>query len=259
VEENQLHTTSFAPSPALQPYIQRFVIVEYTAGLNTKLLPGAGVVVAFRFKGECLINGSSAPKALVTGLWDTARILTHSGRCANVIAMFTPTGAAALLREPVANLFNETMPFEHQVRRSHLDLLEEQLAESTHDLRRVQMLEQFLLAELRRREPDPLVAAAVAGIRRTRGALRIATLVQRLGFSQSALERRFRREVGTTPKKFAAIVRLRHVVRLRQAGATLTDIAHTAGYTDQAHFIKDFRRFAGEPPESFFQTSTGFC
>src|ERR1700758_5259212 len=108
VQENQLRTASFAPSAALRPFIQRFVIVEYTAGLTTKLLPGAGIVAAFRFKGTCLMNGIAAPNPPVPGLWDTARILPHSGNCANVIAIFTPTGAAAFLREPVANLFNET-------------------------------------------------------------------------------------------------------------------------------------------------------
>jgi AraC-like DNA-binding protein len=259
VQESRLHKASFAPSLALRPFIERFLVVEYTAGQSTKLLPGAGIVAAFRFKGHSLIDGSAAPNSLVTGLRESARTLTHSGSCANVIAMFTPTGAAAFLREPVANLFNETMPFQQQVRRSHLDLVEEQLAESHHDAERVLRLEQFLIGELRRPDPDPLVAAALAAIHRSRGTLRIAPLAQRLGFSQSALERRFQQRVGISPKKFAAIVRLRHVVQLRKAGSTLTDIAHSAGYADQAHFIKDFRRFAGEPPESFFQSPNGFC
>ena len=259
VQQNQLRTASFAPGPSLRPYVQRLLIVEYTAGLTSKLLPLDSIVAAFRFKGSCLINGNPAPNGLVTGLRDQARILTHSGNCANVIAMFTPTGAAAFLREPVARLFNATMPFDHQVRRSQFDLVEEQLAESSDDLDRVQVVERFLLGELRRRDPDPLVSAAVAGIQKTRGSLRIAALACRLGFSQSALERRFRGAIGTTPKKYAAIVRLRHVVRLRRAGIPLTNIAHTAGYADQAHFIKDFRRFTGEPPESFFQSQSAFA
>lgn len=258
MQQNSLRTVSFAPSPALRPFIQSFLVAEYSAGLSNKLLPRTGIVAAFRFKGTCLLNGSAVPGALVTGLRDTARVVTHSGNCANVIAMFTPTGAAAFLREPVANLFNESMPFEQQVRRSHLDLIQEQLAESRDDAERVLRLQQFLIAELRLRHPDPLIAAAVGRIHRTHGSLRIAALAQRFGLSQSALERRFRREVGISPKKFATVVRLHHVVQLRKSGSTFTDIAHAAGYTDQAHFIKDFRRFAGEAPQSFFE-STGFC
>ena len=153
------------PSDALRPYIQRFLIVEYTSGWSSTLLPGTGMVAAFRFKGSCLLNDARAPNALVTGLWDKTRTLTHSGSCANVLAMFTPTGAAAFLREPVEHLFNGTMPMESQVRRSQLSLVEEQLFESSHHLERVEVVERFLLEQLRNRTPDSLVAAAVHSIR----------------------------------------------------------------------------------------------
>jgi AraC-like DNA-binding protein len=253
-----MRIASLPSRPALRPYLQRFLIVEYTAGHTNKLLPGTGLVAAFRFKGHCLLNGSAAPDALVTGLWDTARMLTHSGNCANILAMFTPTGAAALLREPVENLFNETMPLGLEVRRSQLDRIQEEIAESPNHARRVEVVEGFLLDKLHR-EPDRLVSAAVARIYASGGRLRVANLARHMGISQSAFERRFRREVGASPKKFSSIVRLRHAVRLRQAGATFTETAHAAGFADQAHFIKAFRRFAGEPPELFFQSSFGFC
>lgn len=51
-----------APSSALHPYIQRILIVEYTSGWSTTLLPGTGLVLAFRFRGECLINNA--------GIWN---------------------------------------------------------------------------------------------------------------------------------------------------------------------------------------------
>lgn len=254
-----MRSLSLAPSAELRPYVARFVIVEYLAGKTNTLLPGTGIVAAFRFKGKCLVDGDTAPNSLVTGLRDSARTLTHSGSCANVLAMFTPTGAATFLREPVEDLFNATMPLDFQVRRSELDLVEEQLAESADHHQRVALVEQFLLKQKRDRMPDLLVTAAVAHIYRTRGSLRIDGLAHHTGLSQSALERRFRHAVGTTPKKFATIVRLRHVLGLRKTGASLTEIAYSAGYADQPHFIKDFKRFARETPESFFRSATGFC
>ncbi len=259
MQTNQMRKAAFVPSAALRPYVRRFLIVEYTAGLTNSLLPEMGFVTAFRFKGECLLNGNRAPNSLVTGLRDSARMLTHSGNCGNIVAMFTPMGAATFLREPVEELFNGSMPLDCQVRRSELDLVEEQLAETPDHERRVALVERFLLEQKRDREPDLQMAAAVTRIHAMRGSLRIGSLARYTGLSQSALERRFRRAVGTTPKKFATIVRLRHVVRLRQAGRSLTEIAHAAGYADQPHFIKDFKRFAGETPEAFFQTATAFC
>lgn len=247
------------PSAALRPYIHHFLIVEYTSGWSTTLLPGAGLVAAFRFKGECLINNVNAPNALVTGIWDRTRTLVHGGRCANVLAMFTATGARAFLREPIENLFNGTLAMEHEARRSELGLVEEQLFEAVHDDERVTVVERFLRERLRERVADSVVNEVVDRIRRSRGSLRIDKVARDVALSQSALERRFRRTVGTSPKKFAALVRLRNVVRMRRAGASFTEIAYAAGYADQPHFIKDFRRFTGKAPDEFFRTASAFC
>jgi AraC-like DNA-binding protein len=247
------------PSAALRPYIQRILVVEYTAGWSTTLLPGTGLVAAFRFRGECQINDAIAPHALVTGMWDKTRTLIHGGRCANVIVMFSPTGAASFVREPLERLFNGTLAIEHEARRSELELVEEQLLEATADAARVQVVENFLLKRLRERMPDAAVIRAVERIRASRGSLRIDRLIRESGLSQSALERRFRRVVGTSPKKFAALVRLRNVIRMRRAGSTFTDIAHASGYADQPHLIRDFKRFTGHAPEAFFRTAAAFC
>jgi AraC-like DNA-binding protein len=243
----------------LRPFVRQFLVVENLVDRTNTLLPEAAIIAGFRFRGECSHDGLSALRAVVTGLRDRPRVLTHAAGSGTILAMFTSYGAAAFLREPPEELFNVTLPLEFQVRRSQLEIIEEQLAEAPNHVHRAQMLERFLLVQMRERPANRIVAAAVSCIRESRGRMRIEDLARRAGVSQSALERRFRREVGASPKKFATIVRLRHVVRLRQAGASLTDVAHAAGYADQSHFIKDFKRFAGQAPESFFQSSTAFC
>jgi AraC-like DNA-binding protein len=39
---------------------------------------------------------------------------------------------------------------------------------------------------------------------------------------------------------------------LKTTGRDFAHVAHEAGYYDQSHFNKDFRRFTGQAPESFF-------
>ena len=254
-----MRSRTLSPSAALRPYIHKYLIVEYTSGWATTLLPGAGVVAAFRFKGECRINDVKAPNALVTGIWDKTRTLIHAARCANVLVMFTPTGARAFLREPVEQLFNGTLAMEQEVRCSELRLVEEQLFESARDEERVRVVEHFLRERIKEPVLDSVISEAVDRIRRSKGSLRIDRLAREACLSQSALERRFWRVVGTSPKKFAALVRLRSAVRMRRAGTSFTEIAHAAGYADQSHFIKDFKRFTGDAPEEFFRTASAFC
>jgi AraC-like DNA-binding protein len=66
------------------------------------------------------------------------------------------------------------------------------------------------------------------------------------------LEKRFRQAVGTSPKKFASIVRFKHVIQRYDSGRSLTELAYEAGFYDQAHFIKEFKIFTGDTPEGFF-------
>lgn len=70
--------------------------------------------------------------------------------------------------------------------------------------------------------------------------------------SQSTLERRFRSIIGTTPKKFASIVRFKQALSHYKPQASLTDLGYEAGFYDQAHFIREFKSFTGETPEQFF-------
>ena len=247
------------PCEALRPFVKRFLVVESTAAHRDAHLPDTGCVAAFRFRGACrLDDATEAPRAAITGLWDTVRRHSHSWNHAAVIVAFTPTGAAAWLRQPLEEIGNATVDLEEMLgRRAGLDRLEDQFAGAASHAERIRLVEGLLLAQADAARPDPLVAAAVALIEQTQAGLRIGELTRRIGLSQSALERRFRRVVGASPRRFASLVRLQNVLRLRATGADLTTIAHTAGYSDQSHFNKDFKRFTGLAPGTFFARPAG--
>lgn len=245
---------SRAPAAALRPLVKRIAVVESVAAHDDVHLPDTGLVAAFGFRGECrLYGGAPAPRAAITGLWDTARGHAHSRDHAVVIVAFTPLGAAAWLREPLDAFANATGDLDAVLgRAAGLDALHARLVDAPDHAQRMHLVEAMLLAGIGGTRPDPQTAAAVAAIERAHGNVRIEPLARELGLSQSALERRFRRHVGAPPRRFASLVRLRHVLRLHAAGADLTTVAHAAGYCDQSHFNKDFRRITGSAPGAYF-------
>jgi AraC-like DNA-binding protein len=247
------HLYEQAPRAALRPFVRRFLVVEFSAPHHDAHLPDTSPVAAFSFRGACRGDaGAVVPVSAFTGLRETLRAHQHAQGHAVLLARFTPVGAAAFLRPPQQDFAGMTTDLAGVLAPpAQLEALHEQLALAPDHAWRVRLLEDFLLARLRLPAPDPLVAAAAAWLERGGG--RIEALARHLGLSQSALERRFRRVVGLTPKKFASLARLGRAVRLRAGGADLTAVAHGAGYFDQAHFIHDFRRVTGSAPEAYFR------
>lgn len=243
-----------APCDALRPFVKRFIVVEFPTAQKGSYLPSTGVLAGFCFKGQCILDGKTkVSEAALTGLSDRARDYEHSRNSGVVLVSFTATGAAALLRQPVHEFFNGTVALDDILGNStEPTRIHEQLAEARNHARRIQVVEDFLLARVGDAQPDPFVSAAVSKIEEAQGRVRVEHLARRVGLSQSALERRFRKAAGASPKKFASIVRLRHVVRLRATGADLSSIAFAAGYSDQSHFINDFKQITGFAPKSFF-------
>jgi transcriptional regulator GlxA family with amidase domain len=116
---------------------------------------------------------------------------------------------------------------------------------------RIAIVEEMLLTALAdNRHEDVLVDRALRLIDRDASELKIADLASAIGTSTRELGRRFENAVGVSPKKFSRVTRfVRALHRLRECRQeTLTYVAVASGYYDQAHFIHEFREFAGITP-----------
>ena len=103
----------------------------------------------------------------------------------------------------------------------------------------------------------PIEHAAAVSLN-TGGAYRVEDVTARFDLSERALQRLGRRRVGLGAKWIIQRRRLHEAVELLRAGAaappdaaTLADVAATLGYSDQAHFTRDFRAVTGMTPGRF--------
>lgn len=241
------------PCAALRPFVKRFLVLEFPFHHDDVHLPDVRAVAAFTFRGRCRIDDKLwAPPAAITGPRGTLRTHEHSDGNAVLLATFTAVGAAAFLAAPLEEFKDSTVDLRTVFEPSEdLDALGEQIVEASNHALRVALLERFLLSRVRIVFPDPVVNAAVDWLKAARQPSRVRQLAQYIGLSESALERRFRKTVGISPKRFASIVRLRRAVKLASRVGNLTAVAHAAGYFDQSHFIHDFRRATGTTPEAY--------
>lgn len=84
------------------------------------------------------------------------------------------------------------------------------------------------------------------------GGVGITEMSNLLGYSPSHFFRMFRRSFGITPHTY--VMRRRVAVAqqlLTRTDLDLVDIALKAGFCDQSHLSRSFRRFAGLPPRAY--------
>jgi AraC-like DNA-binding protein len=68
------------------------------------------------------------------------------------------------------------------------------------------------------------------------------------GLDRFALARQFRAMLGTSPYRYLTMRRLDNARGLIRSGAGLADAAMAAGFADQSHMTRQFKRAYGLPP-----------
>jgi AraC-like DNA-binding protein len=104
------------------------------------------------------------------------------------------------------------------------------------------------------RNMDPRVARAVAAMQTGEAAAApVASMAAAVGLSASRFQHVFTEHVGVPFRRYRAWHRLRAAIREVVDGSSYTAAAHAAGFADQAHFAREFRRTFGAP------ASQGLC
>ncbi len=65
------------------------------------------------------------------------------------------------------------------------------------------------------------------------------------------LSRALRHEHATTPYRLVLDLRIEHAKDTLRAGATISESAFQAGFADQSHLTRHFKRVTGTTPRSY--------
>jgi AraC-like DNA-binding protein len=84
-----------------------------------------------------------------------------------------------------------------------------------------------------------------------------AELERQTGLDRYALSRHFRALYATSPHRYLLMRRLARARALIGAGAPLADVAAAAGFADQAHFSRHFKKAYGLPPGRWAALTAG--
>lgn len=247
----------YFPRDVLKPFIKTFIIIGSEDGMVSNILPDTSLVIAFRYRGSvtAMIDGQEQVLApsVISGIRRSSRSMAYAKGTANLLVVFHEAGAAAFFKEPLHELSDRSLSLDLLMKNSEVAAIEERLADADDDPQRIRIVEKWLHSKLKIPAPDLLVQHAIQKIQVTHGTIRMKDLAGSLYISQDAFEKRFRRQAGASPKQFSSIIRIKHLIDGYSQANSLTDAALSAGYFDQAHFIKDFKTFTGKTPQDFFR------
>jgi AraC-like DNA-binding protein len=155
---------------------------------------------------------------------------------------------------PANELRDRWVPADAVWQRS-VDRIRNQLGDTASATETLRVLEEELRARLAGQPPCGLDLVMHAGGRlaASHGAASVSALADAAGVSGNHLAAQFKSHVGVAPKRVARIYRFARLIlsvdALRPAG--LAELAHTAGYFDQAHFSREFKDFTGHTPTEY--------
>jgi AraC-like DNA-binding protein len=255
-----MQITDYIPTEQLRPYIKTYKIIESRLGMTNRVLPSTAFAMAFRFKGHIsyLNDKYKIPlnQAVISGLQKSARLINYDVDTAAIIVIFKEAGLSAFLKQPLHELFKQSISLDNYFSASEILIVQEQLTDSKSNFERIATLEKFLLSKLISFSTDKLIAAAISKINAENGNVRIKELAKELFISQDAFEKRFRKMIGATPKQFSHIVKMNAAISKNKATPFFLDLAFENGYYDQPHFNNDFKKFTGQTPTDFFRLAS---
>lgn len=249
------------PDPRL-----RGVVLDYTGyrecsalPLRRRELPWPGIVLIFdfgptlRFLDEAGGVAARHPGGFLAGMHDLTVLTETAGGQSGLHVNLTPLGARRLLGLPMAELANRVVGVDDAFGAAGRRL-SDRLANAAGWAERFDLLDGALLRRLAETEAPPGIALEGWRLMQaSRGRLPIGALVDALDCSRRHLIAVFRDQVGLPPKTVARILRFHRAIELYDQGVCSgwADVALECGYSDQAHFVNDFRRFAGVSPTVF--------
>jgi len=244
--EKKFQLSRHPPAHDLSFFVERYWIVSWDLRgqepYMQETLPYPCVNLVFE-------QGQSRVYGVETGKF--ARLLENKGRVFGV--KFKPGAFYPFVKFPISQLTNasislcDTFGFDSKALEEAILLIED-------EGKMVEFAEKFLRERLP--EQDKHVRAIneiVDYIIAHRQITKVDDVVNQLNLNKRTLQRLFRQYVGVTPKWVIKRYRL-HEVAERLAEGDVMDwpsMVVELGYSDQAHFIRDFKTIVGRTPTEY--------
>lgn len=257
------------PIPTLRPFVTLIWASDsspaevYVQTTREHVLPTGMMHLVFRLT-DCPLwilssqddqRAQSVGSSIVGGVRSRFYIREMSAPSCSVGAVLRP-GAAEFLFGAAADELAEKHTSLPDLWGAPARSVRERLIETQGPEDRLAILESTLAARLPRvRRLHPAIASVIDEMHSLQS---VEAAVEQSGISHRQFIAHFRRAVGLAPKTYLRVLRFQRALQSLGQGKTisLALLAAEAGYSDQAHFNRDFLAFTGVTPTTYQRLSS---
>ena len=206
------------------------------------------------FDNETLEPNASFRDAWISGMHRDYISISAHPESEMFVIQFKAHGAYPFLHLPIDSISDQVVPGE-QILDGALLPLRKQLLAADESADKFAVAERWLVARYNAEMQAPQSVVDVIDQLQTQPASRFADVCESFPGTQKHLIDQFKKYVGLTPKIYHRIMRFNEIFAQIQRDQFISwaDIASLCGYSDQSHFIREFRHFSGFNPEEFIR------
>ncbi|MET8994441.1 helix-turn-helix domain-containing protein [Amycolatopsis sp. NPDC004169] len=238
--------TRHPPAPPLDEFVEYHWILRWDRRgrppHEQRVLPNLSVHATF-FPGASGVYGPAHD------------VFSHrlTGLVQGLGVRFRPGTFRAFLGGPVSDIADRAVPLT-DVFGPAASAAAESVQNADGDAQMVGAIDNLLIANPRTLSPAArAAAAAVESIARDPGIIRVSQLCADTGLTTRSIQRLFAEHVGVPPKWAIRIYRLNDAAQrlVTEGDPDYAGLAVRLGYSDQSHFIRDFRTVTGQSPAQY--------
>lgn len=196
------------------------------------------------------------PGSIFTGICDKAAEWAAFGNSEVVGVRFTPEGAYRLFGPPFREYYNSFLDAEAFLGKTITPIiLNIQSSETVGE--RLFLIETFLHSQIKFKNLEQNYFTHAMNLIRSNEELNIADISKKVFVGERQLQRSFKSILGISPKTYQRIVRLykAHNLGLMRR-ENYSGIAYQLGYSDPAHFNREFKNYFAITPEHYFSSNS---
>jgi len=248
----------YEPGDALKPFIKGYTVVTIGKDINNEIFYPSGYIdLVVRFPdghAATIISGElrTTPEFELLGHLTVPTRLNATKGTTVLIARMYPHVSSLFFENPVSDFTNAATNLGDVYSKEMGELYERTMSSKTVT-QKIAMVESFFIGKLKRHEKHyrkvQQLSLICDHIVKTGDAFDLKRLSTTTGLSKRYIQKQFFEMVGLTPGTLYTSYRFNKSLRqVSDPRISLTSIAYDCGYYDQAHFIKEFKKFTGISP-----------